>query len=256
MQAKVETLNVFPVKGMSATRRDQVILSPGEGVPGDRLFGFARPGSGFDPTAPEPLPKEKFVVLAKEAGLAGLQTEFLDGTLQIAGAAGTTVFDMNDPAGRQTAAQYLQTVLELREDAPPEFVSAAPHRFTDVSVVSPQMMNAVSLLNLETLRAFEAATGEDISPDRFRANIVFSGLPAWAEMQDTGTEITLGSVVVRTILRTQRCAATEVNPETAERDLKVPYLLRRTYGHMDMGVYAEVISGGTLRTGDQVTMKL
>jgi hypothetical protein len=41
-----------------------------------------------------------------------------------------------------------------------------------------------------------------------------------------------------------------VNPQTAERDLKVPYLLRKHLGHMDMGVYVEVVEGGDLRAGE------
>jgi uncharacterized protein YcbX len=53
---------------------------------------------------------------------------------------------------------------------------------------------------------------------------------------------------------TGRCAATEVNPGTAQRDLKVPMLLRKHYGHIDMGFYVVVQSPGTLRIGDAVEL--
>jgi hypothetical protein len=53
-----------------------VALRPDEGIPGDRFFGFARYNSGFDPSDPQPLPKDRFVVLLKEAELASLQTRF------------------------------------------------------------------------------------------------------------------------------------------------------------------------------------
>ncbi len=49
-----------------------------------------------------------------------------------------------------------------------------------------------------------------------------------------------------------RCTATTVNPETAERDIDVPGDLRRSFGHVNMGIYAEVVEGGTVAVGDQV----
>ena len=52
--------------------------------------------------------------------------------------------------------------------------------------------------------------------------------------------------------RTQRCAATEVNPQTAERDLRVPFLLRKHYGHLDMGIYAEIVQGGAIEPGSRI----
>jgi uncharacterized protein YcbX len=49
---------------------------------------------------------------------------------------------------------------------------------------------------------------------------------------------------------TGRCAATEVDPTTARRDVPVVRLLHENYGHENMGVFAEVLSAGTLAPGD------
>ena len=98
--------------------------------------------------------------------------------------------------------------------------------------------------------------GETIDPLRFRANIAVEGLPAWSELDSVGRVISCGDVRLKILLRTKRCAATEVNPQTAERDLRLPYLLRKTLGHMDMGVYAEVLTGGSLAIGDQLDWPL
>lgn len=43
-------------------------------------------------------------------------------------------------------------------------------------------------------------------------------------------------------------------PGHARRDLNVPKLLTREYGHLECGVYAEVVSGGTLRPKDGVLL--
>lgn len=248
----LQQLSRFPVKGLSAEPLESINLTAGEGIPGDRLFGFARYDSGFDPENPQPLPKENFVVLLNEAGLAGLQTSFDAASRRLTIRADDQKhdFDMNDATQRADAAACLGQILHLSDPQPPQFVSSEPHRFTDVSVISPEMMNAISVLNLASVRQFEDQIGERVHPDRFRANLVIDGLPPYSELEAVGSTLTIGDVTLRIISRTKRCAATEVNPETAERDLKLPYLLRKNLGHMDMGVYVEVVSGGALCVGE------
>ncbi len=248
----LEQLNRFPVKGFSAEPLNVVNLNIGEGVPGDRLFGFARFDSGFDPNNPKPLPKDRFVVLANESGLARLETKFdlNSKTLTITENGRRHDFAMQETAERERAAEYIRQTLQLSGVLPPRFVSSFPHRFTDVSVVSPTMMNAVSILNLASVREFEKRIGSTIHPDRFRSNAVIDGLLPFAELDAVGSVLTIGEVQLRILSRTKRCAATEVNPNSSERDLRVPYLLRQQMGHTDMGVYAEVIKGGCLHLGD------
>jgi uncharacterized protein YcbX len=56
------------------------------------------------------------------------------------------------------------------------------------------------------------------------------------------------------VKRIVRCAATEVDPGTGIRDLEIPRTLMKAYGHADCGVYAEVIEGGPIAVGDEVTL--
>lgn len=246
-------INRFPVKGLTAEPLGTVTLQPGEGIPGDRLFGFARYNSGFDPENPAPLPKDRFVVLAREAGLAGMRSAFdqITRLLSFDHQGRRHRFDMNTQAGREAAALFLREALSLSDPSPPVFVSSAPHRFTDVSVVSPRMMNAISVLNLASVRALEQTVQAAVDPARFRANLLIDGLPPYSEFEAIGSTLKFGAVTLRILSPTQRCAATEVNPVTAERDLNIPYLLRRELGHRNMGVYCEVLSGGSLETGQE-----
>jgi uncharacterized protein YcbX len=62
----------------------------------------------------------------------------------------------------------------------------------------------------------------------------------------------VGATKLRVVKRTKRCAATSVNPLTAERDINIPGLIARTYRHPDCGVYAEVVSDGRIAIGDRV----
>ena len=256
-EARVVSLHRYPVKGLSAESLDEVALSPGRGFRHDRAWGFARHGTEFDPERPRPMPKGKFLMLMRDARLAALDTRFDPETLVLTvreGGEETLRADMGTEAGREAASAFLARALELGEGRAPRFVSAGEHRFTDVSVVSETMMHAVSLLNLASVRDLEGRAGRTIEPERFRANVVVDGLAPWAELELVGREIEVGDARLRGILRTQRCAATEVNPATAERDAKVPRLIAEHFGHPDMGVYLEVVGGGTLREGDPVRL--
>ena len=52
--------------------------------------------------------------------------------------------------------------------------------------------------------------------------------------------------------RIERCAATDVDPATGQRDRTIPKTLMRAFGHTDCGVYAEVVAAGTIAVGDGV----
>jgi uncharacterized protein YcbX len=49
-----------------------------------------------------------------------------------------------------------------------------------------------------------------------------------------------------------RCRATGANPETGAQDADTMAALESGYGHTDFGIFARVISGGTVRLGDEV----
>lgn len=254
MQGRVEHLFSYPIKGLSACPLESVELAAGQGFPGDRLFGFAKANGGFDPQDPKPLPKTSFVVLMQHARLAGLVTEFDEATrvLTIALDGRALRFDLTSETDKIRAADFLSEHLDLPENERPQFVEGSPHRFTDVSVVSETMMNAVSLINLDSVEEFANRVEAPVDPLRFRANIYFRGWPAFSELDLVGRDIQIGAAVLKVLKRTQRCAATEVNPRTAERDLRVPFLLRKNYGHLDMGIYAEVLQRGKIEPGSRI----
>lgn len=247
----------YPIKGLSGQILPEVTLSPGQGFPFDRMFGFARAGAGFDPANPAPMPKDRFLMLMRDERLAGLTSRFDPVTrnleLSVQGRAVHRA-DLSTADGCAATEAFFARMFDIPADKMPRFVHAAPHRFTDVSVVSTDLMNAVSLINLDSIAQLERKIGAQIAPERFRGNIMLRGWPAFAELELQGREIMIGSARARVTLRTRRCAATEVNPVTAKRDLPIPRLLHQHYGHADMGVYAELITGGTIRAGDTVSM--
>ena len=66
----------YPVKGLSPELLLRVELTPGETIPGDRLYAIENGPSGFNLAAPAYLPKTRFLMLMRNALLASLRTSF------------------------------------------------------------------------------------------------------------------------------------------------------------------------------------
>jgi uncharacterized protein YcbX len=97
------------------------------------------------------------------------------------------------------------------------------------------------------------AVGAPVDPLRFRGNVYVEGWPAWREFELLDQELAVGPTVkLRIVKRIVRCAATNVDPRTGDRDLAIPETLLRRFGHGDCGVYAEVVAGGAIARGDRV----
>ena len=244
----------YPVKGLSAEKIDRVTLLPGECLPHDRRFAIALGSTTFDPEHPEWLPKTHFVMLMRDEKLARLQTRFdvESGVLSIAeGGQVLLRATMSDPQGRGLVAEFLTNFLGDAVDGPLRVVSASGHAFADARRKPNATTDKyVSLINRASIEALEAAIGVPVDPIRFRANTYFGGASAWCEQDWIDSEINLGAARLRVISPITRCAATQVNPVTAERDLDIVTALGRTFGHTNMGVYAEVVAGGEMSVGD------
>jgi len=94
--------------------------------------------------------------------------------------------------------------------------------------------------------------GMPVHPLRFRANLYVEGWPAWSEFDLLDRTLAIGATRLKVVKRIVRCAAVNVDPDTAERDLAIPQALQSRLGHADCGIYAEVVAGGTIAVGDIV----
>lgn len=258
MPIRVAAIHRYPVKGLSAERLDRVVLAPRECLPGDRRFAVARASAPFDPERPEWLPKTNFLMLMRDEILAQLHTRFdeASGVLTIERHGRTLLrAPITEPEGRAVADRFFAEFMRERLDGPPRLVEAAGHNFTDARrKPNATTYKYVSIVNLASVAALERAIGKPADPMRFRANLYLDGAPAWSEQDWIESEIAVGGARLRVVSATNRCAATHVNPATAERDLDILGTLQRAFGHVKMGVYAEVVSGGEIAEGDAVAL--
>ncbi len=250
MQAAIDAIYRYPVKGLSGESLERVRLEAGATLPGDRRFAIAHGSTRFDTSAPTWLSRQHFLMLAKNERLAQLEANF-DGdsgilTLHRAGKQ-VARGNISDLMGRTLIGQFLAGFMMSEARGTPKLVEGRGFAFTD----APEKV--ISLINLASVADLERVARQAVAPLRFRGNIYLSGLPAWAERQWVGREIHLGALRVRVTGEIERCAATNVNPETAERDMNLPLTLRKGFRHINMGVYAEVLGTGEVSRGDSVT---
>jgi uncharacterized protein YcbX len=248
--AQVESIYRFPVKGLTAERLPHVNLSPGATLPFDRAYAIENGPSGFDPREPKYFPKMRFLMLMRNERLAELRTSFDDTSHALTiryEAREVARGDLRTAEGRAAIERFFAEHCADELRGPPKVLHSAGHSFSDVA------KKVVSIINLASVAELENAAGAPVHPLRFRGNLYVQGWPAWHEFSLLGSEIAIRSQArLKVVKRIVRCAATEVDPDTAIRDLPIPRVLMDTYGHADCGVYAEVIEGGEIAAGDTI----
>ncbi|UYV38005.1 MOSC domain-containing protein [Rhodobacteraceae bacterium D3-12] len=128
----------------------------------------------------------------------------------------------------------------------PTAIIKADNAMTDVK------SGSISLINLASNTAVGAQLGQDISPLRWRGNLLIAGLDAWEEKNWVDRHIRIGAAEFHINAEITRCRMTEANPATGERDANTLGALRDGWNHQEMGVYATVTKSGTITVEDQV----
>jgi uncharacterized protein YcbX len=246
---RIEYLYRYPVKGLTAEALEAAQVEEGGCIPWDRAFALAQGDADFDPATPHWLQKTNFMCQMKNARIAALFSFFEPrcGMLAIRAPDGSAVVENAlTEQGRERISTFLTGYLGDEARGTPRFHHVAGHSFCD------QRQKVVSLINLASLRDYEAKVGARRHRRRFRANVWFSGAASWAERDWVGRQLQVGGAVLQVVKPITRCPATEVNPETAERDADPVAELRQLYGHADLGVHAEVVDGGRFAVGDAI----
>jgi len=248
--ASLRAICRYPVKGLSPQSMQRSRLAVGQTIPADRLYAIENGPSGFDPAAPAYFPKQRFLMLMRNERLAMLRTEYdeADHTLTIhwegrQAARG----DLRSKDGRLVIEAFFRRFMPKELRGPPKVLHGKDHSFSDVA------RKVVSIINLASVAAVGDVAGATVNPLRFRGNLYVAGWPAWHEFDLLGRELAIGQTArLRVVKRIQRCAATDVDPDTGIRDLTIPRTLLENFDHTDCGIYAEVIAAGDIGVGDLI----
>jgi uncharacterized protein len=246
---QIASLYRYPVKGLSPEPLQRVALGAGQTLPADRRYAIENGPSGFDPAKPAWMSKAYFLMLQRDEWLAALQTHFDDASSLLTIRRDGSVLaegNLETAEGRAAIERFFATNFAGAIKGPPKILSGNGHSFSDVA------RKVVSIINLGTLGSIENMIGLPVHPLRFRGNLYVSGWPAWHEFELLGQTLAIGDARLKVVQRIKRCAAVNVDPESAARDLNIPEALQRRLGHGDCGIYAEVIADGNIGIGDAI----
>jgi len=251
--ATVRALYRYPVKGLSPEALERTALRVGQTIPADRLYAIENGPCGFDPAKPAYFPKQRFLMLMRNERLAALRTRFDEEnntlTIQLDGCEAAHG-DLHTREGRLAIEAFMRRFMPKELRGPPKVLHAEGHSFSDVA------KKVVSIINLASVATIKTAVGAPVDPLRFRGNLYVFGWPAWQEFDLVGTTLKVGgNARLKVVKRIERCAATNVDPETGIRDLNIPRTLLENFEHTDCGVYAEVVAAGEVVVGDTIDVE-
>lgn len=251
MSIIVSGLYRYPVKGLSAEALQTVELRPGRTIPHDRRFAVAHGTAPIDPAAPKWLPKAHFLQLMSNPRLAAVVAEYDAAATTLALRRGGRVVargDLSTQTGRTVIEQFFAAYMTAEMRGAPKLVDRGDEAFSDADAPFVSIINRASVTDLERV------VGSPVDPGRFRGNILVEGAAPWAEFGWVGRRLRVGSAELTVEDRIGRCAATNVDPVTGQRDMTVPRDLLRGFGHDDCGIYARVTVGGAVSPGDSLTV--
>ena len=247
MTAEVAQIWRHPIKSHGREALTLVELSAGQTMPWDRTWAVTHEKSKADGS--EWAACANFLIGAKVPRLQAICAQMDEAT----GIVTLTHPDRPelrfDPTRDQDG--FLDWVRSLVPDdraAPTGIVRVPGRGMTDTDFPS------VSLINLASHRAVGQRLGQDLSPLRWRGNFLLDGLSPWEEFEWIGKRLRIGAAELLVRERIRRCKATTVNTDTGIRDADTLDALQQGWGHTDLGVYAEVVRSGSVRTGDQVEL--
>ena len=250
----IESLWRYPVKGMSGEQIDATLRTPGQPIAGDRRHAIS---IGGDKVASSPagtwFKKAHFLQLMSHEALAALSCVVKDDHLYIA--TGNTQLlqaDLGDENGVEAVEAFFSSY--INEHMPghlhgmPKIVRLDTQTFTDTN--APW----ITLGGSASIEAYATATNTYPDARRFRLNMMVKTDDAFSETSLIGKDIMIGAAQLRIVAPVGRCAAIDVDPATAKRSKDTLSIMREKFGHTDLGVFAEIISPGTIRTDDSITV--
>ncbi|CTQ33891.1 MOSC domain-containing protein [Jannaschia rubra] len=218
-------------------------IAPGGTIPFDRLWAVAHEAARLD--GDHWVPCANFNRGAKTPALMAITARMGDGAVTLSHPDRPDLaFDPDED--NRPFLDWIAPLTDPARAAPSGIVRAAARGFTDTAFPS------ISLGNMSTHDAVAARIGRPLSRHRWRANLWVDGLPAWAEFDWVGRDLTLGTARFRVEQRITRCRATMANPDTGKVDADTLGELEAGWGHRDFGVYLTCIAPGRVALGDML----
>jgi uncharacterized protein len=265
-EAKVKQLFSYPIKGLTPHAVQQVELECDRGIRGDRAFALMFVDN---PDKPPPnivpwMSKGHFAVQNDWPKLAQLVCDY-DPTRDWLTVKHQSIIQLESgtetPEERDRINQFFS---EFLADAEPTPEARHPQK-SALQLVGTRTGETrypdrapvhISLMSQATLDELSAAVGTQVDVRRFRPNILLEGVPPWEEFKAVGEEFNLGEAKILITSRIGRCTNIEIDPDSGDRNLGLLSILNQDYGHLQTGVLAKILTPGSVKIGDRLTLKL
>jgi hypothetical protein len=236
-----------PIKSHGREALESIPLIAGQTIPWDRHWAVTHEASQYDTDNPTWVMCRNFMIGAQTPALCGIWAQFDEATQTLTLSHADQVdltFQPETAEGQSAFLDWVTPLCDVEKRTPTALVSAGDRGMTDTPTPT------VSIMNSASHAAVEAQIGAPLETARWRGNIWLDGPGAWEELNWVGHELRIGNAVLKIIDPITRCMATAANPHTGQRDQDTLGALRDGWGHQYFGVYAEVITSGTITCGD------
>ena len=245
---QISSLGSSPLKGARHVERESLEFAL-DGPVGDREFAVVD------------LANRRVLKTVENPALLACEASWVDGVLSIT-VDGESFAGVPQPVGDELELDYWGRPAVVRVVEGPWMPRLASLLGRDVALVRAARPGAVvygdsvTLVTTGSLRRLAAAVGHEVPASRFRATaVVDTGDESHVEDSWAGRDLVVGGATVRVADGIARCAVIDFEPQTGEsgtRLLKTLAGYRLRSGDIDFGVYATVVSPGTVRRGDPV----
>lgn len=236
-----------PIKAHGREGLLKVDLSVGEGLPHDRVWAVAHDAAVL-PATVSWAPCNQFSRAAKAPLLMAISAVYDDKSNTVTLTHPNQPDITINPDRESDNARFIEWVAPLcpPNRAQPSRLVKGGRALTDTDFAS------ISLINLASHEAVAEQLDQQISPLRWRGNLILNGLNAWEERSWIGKRVRVGDAELEIREHITRCLATTASTRTGERDADTLGVLKHRWGHQEFGVYGYVTRSGDIHVDSNI----
>ena len=257
MNCTISSLYYSPIKSLSFQKAKFFLIKKNLGIIDDRIFAFSR-NLKLDKAkliAKNPYQRHliNFLTLKNTPSLNKFNFVYENGLISL--------FLKNrkiisiDASKQKEALKLANKFLEIEKTitGPIYLLKNIKYPFFDTTY-SNRVSNTISLINLNSIKDFESKINRKIEFERFRGNIYINGINAFNERSWIDKIIKINQIKFKVLNHIPRCSATNLKVNSVEQDINLPLKLKKTYGHIDMGIYLSPLNSGKISLNDKITL--
>ncbi|MDA7831622.1 MOSC domain-containing protein [Candidatus Pelagibacter sp.] len=252
MMVKISSVHFCPIKSLSFQSAQTLIIKKDIGIVEDRIFAFSRGLNELDAKRIEKDPSDRqlinFLTLKNSPVLNKYEFKYKNEII--------TILKNNKEIASYPIKEkknLSKKLLELEPSLPNPTYLLKNELFPFYDTTSSSsILNTVSLINLNSIKDFSKKINKDIEFKRFRGNIYIKDLKALEERNWINKVISINNTEFKVLKNIPRCSATNLKINSKEADINLPNMLKKFYGHIDMGIYLIPLNNGQIQVGDEI----